>query len=108
MTWASSLREFNQLAPNMLLYWSFMSRMIELGATTFNFGRCTVGGGTHKFKTQWGGTDATLPWAQWSPTAVKTTPNPDRTPYRLAAAVWRHLPLPVTNRVGPVLARVIP
>ena len=108
ITWASSLREFNQLAPNMLLYWSFMSRLVELNVRTFNFGRCTPDSGTHRFKAQWGGTDVPLPWAQWSPTKVKATPSPDRRAYRMAAAVWRRLPLPLTNRVGPVLARVIP
>ena len=108
MTWASSLREFNQLAPNMLLYSSFMERMIELGLGDFNFGRCTPGGGTHRFKSQWGAKDQPLPWAQWSAAQVQATPSPDRPAYRMAAAVWRRLPLPVTNRVGPVLARVIP
>jgi FemAB-related protein (PEP-CTERM system-associated) len=108
ITWASALREFNQLAPNMLLYWSFMQHLIGLKAHTFNFGRCTQGGGTHRFKSQWGGTDVPLPWAQWSPGEVTATPSPDRRAYRVAAALWRHLPLPVTNRVGPVLARVIP
>jgi hypothetical protein len=39
---------------------------------------------------------------------VRTTPSPDRAGYRMAAAVWRRLPLHVANRVGPVLARVLP
>jgi FemAB-related protein (PEP-CTERM system-associated) len=108
ITWASSLREFNHLAPNMLLYCSLMERMIEAGVDTFNFGRCTPGGGTHRFKAQWGGQDHPLPWAQWSPGQARATPSPDRPGYRMAAAVWRRLPLNVTNRVGPVLARVIP
>jgi FemAB-related protein (PEP-CTERM system-associated) len=108
MTWASSLREFNHLAPNMLLYCSFMERMIQSGVQTFNFGRCTPGGGTHRFKTQWGGIDEPLPWGQWSPTQVRTTPSPDTPAYRVATAVWKRLPLNVTNRVGPALARVIP
>jgi FemAB-related protein (PEP-CTERM system-associated) len=108
MTWASSLREFNNLAPNMLLYWAFMEHVMGLGVRTFNFGRCTPGGGTHRFKMQWGAKDEMLPWAQWSPTQVRATPNPDRPAYRMAAAVWRRLPLRIANRVGPVLARAIP
>ncbi|MGD2071600.1 MAG: GNAT family N-acetyltransferase, partial [Gemmatimonadota bacterium] len=60
MTWASSLREYSRMAPNMLLYWSFMERCIERGRETFNFGRCTPGGGTHRFKGQWGGEDEPL------------------------------------------------
>ena len=47
MTWASSLKEFNRIAPNMLLYWRFMERCVTEGVTLFNFGRCTPDGGTH-------------------------------------------------------------
>jgi FemAB-related protein (PEP-CTERM system-associated) len=108
MTWASSLREHNRVAPNMLLYWSFMERMIARGMRVFDFGRCTAGSGTHRFKRQWGGADVSLPWLQWSPRDVASTPSPERPLYRLATAVWRRLPLAVTNRVGPLLARQLP
>jgi serine/alanine adding enzyme len=108
ITWASSLREYNRLAPNMLLYWRLMEAMVERGVKTFNFGRCTPGGGTHRFKTQWGGRDVPLPWAQWSAQGVDATPNPDSPRYRLATRVWQKLPLAVTNRVGPLLAKNIP
>jgi len=108
MTWASSLREHSRSAPNMLLYWAFMEQMIARGVRVFDFGRCTPGGGTHRFKQQWGGADVPLPWLQWSPKNLTATPSPDRPAYRLAAAVWRHLPLAVTNRIGPLLARQLP
>jgi serine/alanine adding enzyme len=108
MTWASSLREHARLAPNMLLYWSFLERMIGCGVRVFDFGRCTPGGGTHRFKRQWGGVDVPLSWLQWSRHQVASTPSPERPVFRLAAAVWRHLPLAVTNRVGPLLARQLP
>lgn len=108
MTWASSLREFNRLSPNMLLYWGFMEEMIGRGAATFNFGRCTPGGGTHKFKLQWGGQDVVLPWQQWSPNGADSTPSPDRPAYRAAVEAWQKLPLPVANLIGPFLAKRIP
>jgi FemAB-related protein (PEP-CTERM system-associated) len=108
MTWASSLREFSREAPNMLLYWSFIERAIEHGATIFNFGRCTAGGGTHRFKLQWGGSDLPLPWTQWSPKGKSETPSPDRPLYQLASAVWGRMPLALANRIGPVLARKLP
>jgi FemAB-related protein (PEP-CTERM system-associated) len=108
MTWASSLRELNRLAPNMLLYWGCMEEMVRRGVSTFDFGRCTPGGGTHRFKLQWGGRDVLLPWAQWSASGVAATPSPDRPIFRLATAVWSRLPLMVTNRLGPYLAARIP
>ena len=108
LTWASSLREFNRIAPNMLLYWRLMEGAIERGAGTFNFGRCTPGGGTHRFKLQWGGTDEPLPWAGWSAGAADATPNPDQGKYQLATRIWSRLPVGLTNRLGPPLARRIP
>ena len=108
LTWVSSLREHDSKMPNMLLYWSFMEQMIARGVRVFNFGRCTPGGGTHQFKHQWGGVDVPLPWAQWSPRNVAATPTPDRPVFRLATAAWRRLPLAVTKRVGPLLARQLP
>jgi serine/alanine adding enzyme len=108
ITWASSLREFNRLAPNMLLYWAFMERMIERECSSFNFGRCTPDGGTHRFKKQWGGEDESLPWGQWSPSGISETPNPDRPLFQMATKAWSRLPLPIANRLGPVLARNLP
>ena len=108
LTWASSLREYSRQAPNMLLYWSLMRQMIEEGAARFNFGRCTPGGGTHRFKSQWGGEDWPLPWLQWSSTGTISPPDPDRPIFRLATRVWSRLPVPVTNRLGPLLSRRLP
>ena len=108
ITWAGALREASRMAPNMLLYWSLMEESIRRGAHTFNFGRCSPDSGTHRFKRQWGGEDVPLPWSQWSPDGVASTPNPDAPKYRLATTVWSRLPLAVANRLGPPLARLLP
>ena len=107
ITWASSLREFSREAPNMLLYWSLMEEMIRREIAAFNFGRCTPGGGTHRFKLQWGGEDEPLPWYQWSGDGRAATPNPDGG-FGLAVRAWQRLPLGVANTLGPILARRIP
>ncbi|MFV2008126.1 MAG: FemAB family XrtA/PEP-CTERM system-associated protein [Longimicrobiales bacterium] len=107
MTWASALREYNRMAPNMLLYWSFMEKAIERGAALFNFGRCTPGGGTHRFKRQWGGEDTALAWLEWDRHG-SGAPSADSWAYGAAMGVWRHLPLPLANRLGPFLSRRIP
>ena len=39
---------------------------------------------------------------------VRSTPSPDKGIYKVAAACWSHLPLAVTNRVGPWLAAKLP
>jgi serine/alanine adding enzyme len=108
MTWASSLREHNKIAPNMLLYWSFMERCIDAGVRTFNFGRCTPGGNTHRFKLQWGSRDEPLWWYQFPSGAEAATPSPDDAAYSWGPKLWRKLPLPVANVMGPRLVRYIP
>jgi len=108
ITWASALRAHQRVAPNMQLYWAFMEQAISRGAQVFDFGRCTPGGGTHHFKRQWGGADVPLAWAQWSSRGLHATPSPERPVYRAAAAVWQRLPLFLTRRLGPVLARRLP
>jgi len=108
LTWASALREHSREAPNMLLYWSLMEEVVGRGGTVFNFGRCTPGGGTHRFKLQWGGKDEQLHWARWSPSGEGTPPSADRGVFRTAVAVWQRLPLPVANALGPRISRGLP
>ncbi len=105
---ASALREFSRSAPNMLLYWALMERMIQRGVRVFNFGRCSPGSGTHRFKRQWGGHDVPLPWLQWSRGHATAPPSDDRALLRMASAVWQRVPLVLANRVGPLLARRLP
>ncbi len=108
MTWASSLLQYKRAAPNMLLYWSFMQRCIEAGLELFNFGRCTPGGGTFRFKKQWGGDHHDLWWYRLPTGEGRATPSPDQGRYALAARAWRRLPLPVANALGPRIVRGIP
>jgi serine/alanine adding enzyme len=108
MTWASSLYAYNRVAPNMLLYWSFMERAIQQGIRRFNFGRCSPGSGTHRFKRQWGAVDEPLWWYQWSEHGVAGTPSPDDGAYSWGPRLWRRLPLGLANIIGPWIVRGIP
>ncbi len=62
---ASSLREFNREAVNMLLYWSMLEYGIQNEYTIFDFGRSTRDSGPHRFKKQWGATASPLTWHYW-------------------------------------------
>jgi hypothetical protein len=110
ITWASSLREHNRVAPNMMLYSAFMERAVSEGLARFNFGRCSPGSGTHRFKQQWGAKDEALYWYQRSPAGAgeAATPSPDHGVLSLGPRVWRHLPLAVTTWLGPRIVRFIP
>lgn len=106
MTWASALTEFQSLAPNMLLYWAFIERAAAEGLAQFNFGRCTPGSGTHRFKLQWGGHDVPLYWYQAGDAGA--TPSPDQAAYAWGPRLWKRLPLPLANALGPRIVRGIP
>jgi hypothetical protein len=108
MTWASSLRAYNKVSPNMLLYWSFMERAVGAGLRTFNFGRCTPDGGTYRFKKQWGSRDEPLWWYDFSNRGTATTPSPDDGAYAWGPRVWKKLPTAVATAIGPRIVRYIP
>jgi FemAB-related protein (PEP-CTERM system-associated) len=107
--WASSIRKYNRLGPNMLLYWSCLEFACERGFRVFDFGRSSVDGGTYRFKEQWGASPHPLYWHYWT---REGTPVPDMTPgnpkYQLAIHVWKKLPLPVTRFLGPLIVRNLP
>jgi serine/alanine adding enzyme len=109
MTWASSLQQYNRFSPNMGLYWAFMRRAMEQGLTLFNFGRCSPGSGTHRFKSQWGSRDEQLHWYQLTPDGEPAaTPSPDVGAFSYGPRVWRKLPLGLATWLGPRIVRFIP
>jgi serine/alanine adding enzyme len=108
MTWASALRSHNRLAPNMLLYWRFLERCAHEAVGLFDFGRCTPGGGTHRFKRQWGGVDQPLWWYQSAHAGREATPSPHDGAYAWGPRLWRRLPIGLANVVGPRVVRFIP
>jgi serine/alanine adding enzyme len=108
MTWASSLRAYNREAPNMMVYWACMERAIRDGARRFNFGRCTPGTGTHRFKMQWGGREEQLWWYQAAASVDSATPSPHDGAFRWGPRIWRRLPQAVATTFGPSIVRYIP
>lgn len=104
--WASTLREFNKLSPNMLLYWTFLEYAADGGFGTFDFGRSTPGEGTYAFKKQWGAQAVPLYWYRKGENASMRKEK--RGGSRMVAEnIWQHLPLPVANYCGPRLRKYI-
>ena len=107
ITWASALSAYNAMSPNMALYWGFIERAAQEKLSVFNFGRCTPGSGTHRFKQQWGTRDVPLYWYQHARSAA-ATPSPDDSAYSWGPRLWKHLPVGVATALGPRLVRGIP
>jgi FemAB-related protein (PEP-CTERM system-associated) len=107
--WASSLREFRHVCPNMLLYWTMLEHAIARGATTFDFGRSSPDSGPQQFKRQWGASETPLCWEYLT---LGNKALSDRSPasprFERAVAVWSRLPLWLANAAGPRIVRSIP
>jgi len=107
--WASSLRSFNRLSPNMLLYWSGLEHACMRGYREFDFGRSTPNEGTYRFKEQWGAKPHPLHWYYWLPGGREMPQvNPRNPKYRTAIALWQRLPVSVTRLIGPGIVKYIP
>lgn len=107
--WASSLRDFNHLSPNMLLYWSVLSSACRRNISVFDFGRSTPGEGTYRFKEQWGAKPVQLYWHYWMRDG-RTLPelNPKNPKYSLAMQIWKRLPVAITKVIGPTIVKNLP
>ena len=109
ITWASALQEYKRISPNMFLYWSFLERAADEGLQLFNFGRCTPGSGTHRFKLQWGTREEQLWWYQRRASAATVgTPSPNDGQLAWGPRLWKHLPERVATALGPRIVRYIP
>jgi serine/alanine adding enzyme len=107
--WGASLRRFNRLGANMLMYWTALEYACARGFRQFDFGRSSPGTGNFRFKEQWGARPMQLYWDYWlrhgGPAPDLNYANPR---YRPAIWLWKQLPLTVANRLGPRIIRSIP
>jgi len=107
--WASSVRDYNRLSPNMLLYWSCLKYACEKGYSTFDFGRSTRGESTYRFKEQWGAVPYPMVWSYWVSEGCEVPEMSPRNPrFQFAIKIWKRLPLPLTRMIGPRIIGYIP
>ena len=107
--WASAIRAYNPLCPNVLLYWGMLKFAIGGRCIRFDFGRSTPNEGTFNFKQQWGAESHPLYWECW---LAEGSSLPDRSPknarFSAVISLWRRLPVAVTKAIGPAIVRNIP
>ena len=113
--WASAVRKYNRLNPNMLLYWTFLSFAADTGYQQFDFGRSTPEEGTYRFKQQWGAQPKPLLWYRLTGSSIPSfsqVENIERScnsssKRELVRSLWQKLPLTVANSVGPQVRKYI-
>jgi FemAB-related protein (PEP-CTERM system-associated) len=106
--WASSLRQYFTLCPNMLLYWEVLRLACEQGFQRFDFGRSSRNSGTYRFKRQWGAAEEALFWytiPMRRGYTKKLSAGDART--TLLVRLWKHLPLGLTRWFGPCIRKYL-
>jgi FemAB-related protein (PEP-CTERM system-associated) len=105
---ASSLKEYNPMSVNMLMYWHLLKRSMERGQHIFDFGRSTTEGNTFKFKKQWGAEPHPAVWQYHVRRGEVGEMRPDNPRYQHAIRLWQKLPVSVARFLGPMIVRGIP
>ena len=95
-----------EVAGNDFMYWNLMQAAAARGCRLFDFGRSKLGTGAYDFKKNWGFTATPLPY-EYKLYASSALPdnNPLNPKYQLFIKMWKKLPLPVANALGPYIVR---
>lgn len=94
------------LGANDFKYWELMRRACERGIRTFDFGRSKQGTGPFDFKRNWGFEPEPLAYEYCLYRRDRIPENNPLNPkYRALIALWRRLPIPVANFLGPHLVK---
>ena len=89
---------------NDFLYWEVIRRAAERGYKQFDFGRSKRGTGAFAFKKNWGFEPRWLCY-EYHVAAGRSLPNknPLNPKYSLPIEIWKRLPLPIANLLGPFI-----
>jgi FemAB-related protein (PEP-CTERM system-associated) len=104
--WGGGTAEARTWRANDAMYYALMNHARARGCTRFDFGRSKVGTGAAAFKRNWGFEGQPLAYHTRSGDRVAPRRvNPLDPRYARKIALWKRLPLPVANLLGPFIAR---
>ncbi|MEM7700442.1 MAG: FemAB family XrtA/PEP-CTERM system-associated protein [Pseudomonadota bacterium] len=91
---------------NELMYYQLMLHARERGMQRFDFGRSKTGSGPYSYKKNWGFEPQPLAYAEWTaPGHESRDIDPTSEAYSRKIELWKKLPLPIANAIGPLIAR---
>jgi FemAB-related protein (PEP-CTERM system-associated) len=105
---ASSLRSYNHLNANMLMYWHLLERAVQRGQDVFDFGRSSFDSKTMPFKKQWGATPTASEWQFYIRKGEPGGMRKESPRYQKLIRIWQRLPVVLTRLIGPAIVRGIP
>ena len=104
--WGGGVFEARATRANEVMYYELMLHARRKGMQRFDFGRSKTGSGPYSFKKNWGFEPQPLTYAAWAaPGAPVRNVDPTDASYSRKIELWKKLPLPLANTVGPWIAR---
>ena len=91
---------------NELMYYKLMCHARKRGLMRFDFGRAKTNSGPYHFKKNWGFEPEPLTYGVWTaPGREARDTDPTSEAYSRKIELWKKLPLPIANMIGPFIAR---
>ncbi|MEL7197261.1 MAG: FemAB family XrtA/PEP-CTERM system-associated protein [Pseudomonadota bacterium] len=91
---------------NERMYYELMRHARARGMDRFDFGRSKTGGGPFNFKKNWGFEPVPLTYGAWhAPGHEPRNIDPTDASYSRKIELWKKLPLPISNAIGPWISR---
>ncbi len=104
--WGGGVFAARAARANEVMYYELMCHARRRGMTHFDFGRSKTGSGPYSFKKNWGFEPVPLIYSAWTDGgATKRNIDPTDASYSRKIALWKKLPLPLANMLGPWIAR---
>ena len=104
--YAGDTPDARDLAANDYKYWELMRRACERGIRVFDYGRSKRTTGSFSFKKNWGFEPVPLAYESRLVNATSLPQNNPLNPkYQAMIAIWRKLPRPLVNALGPHIVR---
>lgn len=104
--WGGGSHAARAARANEVMYYELMLHARRQGMTRFDFGRSKTGSGPFAFKKNWGFAPQPLTYGAWAaPGAPPRNIDPTDASYSRKIELWKKLPLPIANTLGPWIAR---
>lgn len=104
--WGGGTFAARHLRANERMYYELMCHARKRGCDRFDFGRSKTGSGPYSYKKNWGFEPEPLAYASWTAAGHQRRDiNPNNEAYSAKIALWKKLPLPVANLIGPMIAK---
>lgn len=104
--WGGGVWDARRLRANDVMYYALMNHARRRGCTHFDFGRSKTDSGAYHFKKNWGFEPDPMAYAIYTLDGQEPRDvNPNSPKYQAQIALWRKLPLPIANLIGPWIAK---